>query len=855
MELYHERLKSRGRRPANIGFAVDVLLLFRPGIIRSIYHTPTLNPYDMLINYFKVGVRNILRYKVFSFINVFGLAIAMSVCLLVIQLLVDQYQYDSFHGEKDRVYRILSKRPYSDMPMASTPPSLASTLSEGYATVEEATSLIIGVGGDAVANNKSIELRGYFGDENFFNVFGFGLDAGDKSSALSSPQSIIISKKVAVALFRNEEALGKTVQFYDRELHYLKRGKDSPPVDWGTFTITGVFTDDIRKSHLKFDVLMSAATRKLLIADGKIAAGDGWDNAFNYVLVAKGKSEAALNETLNALFERKFKMVEEVKDFRLFAQALMSITPGIMVSQPPSFQLSMTMYYVLGFIALAIMLSASLNYTNLSTARALTRLKEIGIRKVTGAHRRDLVLQFLSESLITTFLSLFFAMLLLLLLRPAFSNLWLNRYLEIELTWHPMVFLYFLAFALIIGIVAGMYPALYLSRYQPIKAIKDNRFSGKGKLGMRKALSVVQFVVSLFFIVTSLLIYAQYKYFQRFDYGFKPDGIVNVSLQGNDFYRIAESLGSVTGVLSISASEYIPGTGRTSGRDIDNPEGGDPVNFRILAANETFIPNLGLKIIAGRNLSPSTDSISRSIVINETGARVLGFKDPADIIGATVMQTWEKEPLEIVGVVSDFWAVLPIGGDPLAPLFIQNTPQRFSYANIKIDPRNRGDVVAQLERLWKKADQLHPFKYDFYEADLHSTHEGIHDVVSIVGLLAFIAVVVACLGMLGMAMYTAERKRKEVGIRKVLGASGTAIVLLLSREFIMVLTIAICIGGPLSYFANKLWLETFRNRAPFTIDIIIDAVFILLILGLGVIASQSVRASSMNPVESLKTDG
>ena len=808
----------------------------------------------MLNNYLKVGLRNIIRYKVFSFINVFGLAIAMSVCLLVIQLLVDQYSYDSFHPNKDRVFRVLSQRPYSDMPMASTPPSLATTLSEGYATVDVATSLIIGVGGDAVTNSKSIEMRGFFGDENFFKVFGFGLDAGDKYSALSAPQSIVISRKVAKALFRDEEALGKTVQFYDRGLHYLKRGKDSAPVDWGTFTITGVFNDDTKKSHLKFDVLMSSATRKMLIADGKTGGDDGWDDAFNYVLVSEGKSEAALNETLNGLFERKFKMIEELKDFRLFAQPLTSITPGIMVNQPPSFQLSITMYYVIGFIAIAIILSASLNYTNLSMARALTRLKEIGIRKVTGAHRRDLILQFLSESLITTFLSLSIAILLLMFLRPAFASLWLNRYLEIELTWSPIVLLYFIAFALIIGIVAGMYPALHLSRYQPIKAIKNDRFSGVGKLGMRKTLSVIQFVVSLFFVVTSLLIYTQYEYFKRFDYGFKPDGIVNVSLQGNDFYRIAESLGSVVGVESISASEYVPGTGRTSGRDINNPQGGDPINFRILAANDAFIPTIGLKIIAGRNLSPSTDSISHSIVINETGARMLGFKNPADAVGATVIQTWEKVPLEVVGVVKDFWAALPIGGDPLAPLFIQNIPHNFSYANIKIDSRNTSETLAQLERLWKRADLLHPFKYDFYEEDLRSTHEGIHDVVSIVGLLAFIAVIVACLGMLGMAMYTAERKRKEVGIRKVLGANGTSIALLLSKEFVLVLFISICIGAPLSYFVNNIWLQVFRNRAPFTIDIVVDAVFILFALGLMVIGSQSIRASRVNPVESLKVE-
>ena len=337
-----------------------------------------------------------------------------------------------------------------------------------------------------------------------------------------------------------------------------------------------------------------------------------------------------------------------------------------------------------------------------------------------------------------------------------------------------------------------------------------------------------------------------------FDYGFKPQGIINVSLQGNDYYRMAESLGSVAGVTAISASEYVPGTGRTSGSDINNPKGGDPINFRILAANETFIPNLKLQIVAGRNLPPSTDSIGRNVVINETGARMLGFDTPAEIVGTTIIQTHQNEPLQVIGVVKDFWVALPIGGDPLAPLVIHNTPNKFSFANIRIDPRNTSETLAQLERLWKKADQLHPFKYDVYEDDLNSTHAGIHDVVSIVGLLAFIAVTIACLGMLGMAMYTAERKRKEVSIRKVLGAGSRSIAVLLSKEFIVVLSIAICIGAPLSYFANNAWLQIFRNRAPFTVDIVINAVLILLSLGLFVIGSQTVKASRANPVENLK---
>jgi len=286
--------------------------------------------------------------------------------------------------------------------------------------------------------------------------------------------------------------------------------------------------------------------------------------------------------------------------------------------------------------------------------------------------------------------------------------------------------------------------------------------------------------------------------------------------------------------------------------ELDNPKGGDPIGFRHLAANEGFIDNLGLTMIAGRNLPPSSDSISRYVVLNETGARRLGYENPADAVGATVVQSWNHEPFEVVGVVKDFWVKLPIGGDPLDPLFIQNLPHQFSYANVRIIADHPEEVLSKLERIWKQLDPLHPFKYQYYEDVLDSTHAGIYDVVSIVGFLAFIAITIACLGMLGIATYTVEKRRREVGIRRVLGAEQRSIVLLLSKEFIWVLGIAVCIGGPLSYFINNLWLQVFPTRAPFGWGIITSSVGILLALGLLVIGSQSWSAARTNPLDAIR---
>jgi putative ABC transport system permease protein len=815
---------------------------------------PIQNSIDMFRNYFKTGIRNLLKYKTFSFINIFGLAIAMSVCMLVILMLADEKSYDQFHSNKHRIFRILSERPYSSRPFASTPPTLAETFRNDYAVVEKATSLVIGVGGDAVSDYSTAEMRGFFADENFLQVFDYELEHGDKDQSLDAPNSIILTHSLSQKLFRNDNPVGQTIEFFDRGLHYLRAGKDSPPVSWGRFTITGVIADKKYKSHLKFDALVSSSSQKHLTGVNYADDPDSWDKSFTYVLLREGKTIDELNSALSDLFKRRYSNVESLKGFRVTAQPLMKINPGIMVNQPPSFQLPIEFFYFLGFIAFAILLSACLNYTNLSTARALTRAKEIGVRKVTGAHRRDLVVQFISESVVTSFLALFLATLLLIVIKPAFTGLWLNRYLNFDLDYNMSVYFIFGAFALVLGILAGLYPAVHLSAFQPVRAIKNSGNVPAGKLSLRKILSVSQFVISLFFVITSIVIYAQFKYFMNFQYGFNPTNIVNIELQGNSFNKISQVFSSVPGIADISASEYVPGTGRTSGMDIFKPGTQETVNFRLLSVNETFAGNLELDFVAGRNLPLATDSSGQYIVINETAVKAMGFASPESIVGQVLIQPWKNESLEVVGVVKDFWLRLPIGGDPIEPAFMRYQEKNFSFANVKISSSDIPATIKRLEDKWNIVDSSHPFKYQFYENELASTHAGIFDVVSIIGFLAFIAITIACLGMLGMATYTAERKRKEVGIRKVLGAQTLSIAFLLSRDFLKILAIAILIGAPLAWFINNLWLQNFANRAEFGFGTVFLGTLILLALGLITIGSQTISVSKTNPVETLKSE-
>ena len=653
MELYQERVKEFGKRKADRKFIVDVLLLFRPGIIRPAEGYTRLNHYDMFRNYFKVGIRNILKYKVFSFINVFGLAIAMSVCMLIILMLADQNRYDAFHLKKDRIYRIVSDYEGSRQPYATSPYPVANALKTDYPIVEEATTLMPGVGGDATYLQKVADMRGYFADPSFFDVFSFELDKGDKGSALRQPNSMVISSEMARQLFGDENAVGNTVQFADRQLSFPLRfdGHGSPPVSWGSFTITGVIDETKYKSHLVFDVLVSSSSLPALYAEKKIEDfTNNWEwffRAYTYVLLDEVKAKEDLSLALNDLVAHKYANLQSdrTKGFKLAAQNLEDVQLRL-AGNDTSNRLPLLGYYFLSFLAMVIMISACLNYTNLSIARALTRAKEIGVRKVTGANRKNLLFQFLSESIITALLALAMAIVLLLFIAPAFKGLWVNQYLNFELPSMLSVYLIFIGFALLIGIVAGVYPALYLSKYQPIQALKNLNNMSPGKLGMRKALGISQFVISLFFITTSILVYNQFKHFLAFDYGFNSRNIVNVELQGIDYRKLSNELSAVPGVTTISACDIIPATGTNNNKQLKKA-GSDREyeDIGVLKTDENFIHTLDIKLIAGRNLPLAGTASDRFILVNEAMIKKLGYQNPSEIIGEVFEDKWSKELL------------------------------------------------------------------------------------------------------------------------------------------------------------------------------------------------------------------
>lgn len=861
IELYEERIEELGKRKADRMFKKDVLLLFRKDIIKPSDGTYRINSYGMFKNYFKVGIRNILKYKMFSFINVFGLAVAMSVCMLIILMLADQKSYDEFHENKDMVYRIVGTPIKGSMPYATVPMPIAATLEEEFPIIDEAIFVRRGLGGDATFNQKKVELRGYFSDNGFFSVFSFPMIHGDPTTALSTPNSIVISSEKAYQLFNTENPIGKRITFEDRGLSMLDFDGDRPAVDLGEFTVVGVIDMSKVKTHLDFDAIASSASLPLLYKKDLLGdVSNDWEyywSGYSYVKLKPQVTAASLEAALNTIAKNKYLEsneleTEEIREFQFTGQSLRDITPGILINNEASFRLPEVAYYILSLLALVIMVMACLNYTSLSIARSLTRMKEIGVRKVTGATRSNLIYQFLTESIITVMLALVVASLLLYFTKEAFMDLWFNKYLNFELSSSLPVYLIFVAFAFFIGLIAGTYPALFLSKRQPVFALKTHGVP-TGKWGMQKVLNVSQFVVSLVFIVTSMVIYNQFKHYTEFEYGFNSENLLNIPLQSNDYDMLSNELSSVAGVTQISACDYIPATGTTNIVELQNPnEELDPFIFLMFNVDQQFMSNLDLELIAGQDFSSAQEE-GRYVLINESAVEKLGYETPQDAIG----QLWKKvndQSVQIIGVVKNFRASLLINGDNIRPMMLANNSNKFNYLNVRISEGNPMATIAQIQQKWKALDPVHEFEYEFYDNELANTNLAIFDIVSIIGYISFLAILIACLGMLGMATYATERRTKEVGIRKVLGAAELKIVLILSKSFLKLLVVSILIAAPLSYFINSFWLDNLPNRVDFGFGTVVIGSLLMLGLGLLTIGSQTLRAARQNPVESLKDE-
>jgi putative ABC transport system permease protein len=812
----------------------------------------------MLLNYLKVGFRNILRHKTFSLINIFGLAAAMSVCMLIITVIADQKGYDRWQLNGDRTYRIQTiSRNGGRMRTATSALPLAEALRIGYTGIEAAAGITRGIGGDILYKHRIASGGGYFADGNLFRVMDFRLERGDVRTALDKPFSMVIADDLAAQLFPDEDPIGKTIKFDNTGL--LPGGPESGNIEtnYGQFLITGVLKPNPGKTTLPFKLLASLSTMPALAKDTLLSyTPNDWNGVWNnytYVRMEKGRSKGDLQNILNNISRKQYPKGHDIP-FEFQATALTDLMPADPIANPTNISMPRIVLVILSVLCLVVMLSACLNYTNLSIARMLTRTKEVGIRKVAGATRRQVFLQFISEAIFMSLLSLLLSLLMLLAFQRMFSALWLNRFFHISFRYSPGLFGVFLGFSVAVGFLAGLLPSIYISLFNPVHILKGlNSVPLFKRLTLRKVLLVVQFSVSLVFIISTSLIYLQGRHVLNFDYGFDKENVVDIKLYKEDNYnRFLQAIAANRSIRAVSACSFLPATGTNMSEMVHKAaDKTDSLQANYIDIDAACLQVWGLQLVAGRNLPAiPADKEDHAVLINERMAARLKYPSPKQAIGNHLIVGGNDA--EIVGVVKDFQFLEVMRG--IEPLMLRNRKSEFGYASIRLQGNDLPGALAFLQDTWKKVNPSTKFEYQFLDQQLLTTHSLMSDTAGVLGVLALLALIISCLGLLGMATYTAETRRKEIGVRRVLGSGVSQVIFLLSRGYIILLTIAVLIAVPLAIILNNLWLQFFVSRVSIDPWMLGIDIAMLALISFLIVFSQAWKVSTANPVESLRAE-
>ena len=803
----------------------------------------------MIKNIFLTSLRNIFRHPVFSSINVFGLAVSMSLGLLIILIIKEQYAFDNFHKDAERIYRINTKAIRTgggSENYASSPYAMGTAFRDGYSFAESVVRINSQLNGDAEYNNVTVQVHGFFADPSFLDVFNFKLEKGNPSSALNEPDGVVLTPDAAKKIFGNADPLEKIVNF---------KG-------YGNFTVKGVFEKLPGKTHFDFEAIASSNALPLLEKQKAVMESlSNWNNYYTGYVYVKLKPGVNLKEVKSALAEisRKNytgrKLETRDKAYEFYLQPLNKISPGPILSNNMGRALPELVLLFLGILAFVILLMAGLNYTNLMIAKSLKRSREIGVRKVMGASRWQVFAQFVGESIVFALFSLIASYILLQFLKSAFLQLHLVQEFSIGLNEDVWVYGYFILFAIAIGLFAGLLPAGYLSGFKPVLVLKDMMSKkGGGRQWLRKGLMVVQFTLSMVFIAAVLMIFFQMRYLLKADYGINDKNILNVRLQGNDYNKLAAEIQSIPGVKMIGAVSHSLGTFQDYSDDYKRKATDASFVMRDFRADANFISNLQIKFVAGRNFSAGLSKDKESeVIINEKALSLFGFKNADEAISQQIYAA-DSTALNIVGVVNDFH-FRPMNYE-IGPLAFRYRPADFQQMSIAFEPDSKNRLIAALSPIWKKMDPVHPLQSNLMRNGIDEAYEasGFTDILKIMQYISFLSIALACLGMLGMVMYNTQLRTKEVSVRKVMGASVKDVTVLLSRSFMWLIGIGILIGMPLSYLLGNLFLQNFAYKISYGIWLVGAGVLITGLLGLITICSQTIKVALSNPVKSLRTE-
>jgi putative ABC transport system permease protein len=800
----------------------------------------------MLQNYLKIALRSLLRQKSYSAINIVGLAVGLACTLLIGVHIADDLSFDRFHTKGDRIVRFVVASEKSQMPEMSAPAwadALKENISQIEATVrfyEDYTEKLMSVG-----ETKFYEKDLKFADPNVFDVFDFPLVQGNPQTALTEPYTIVLSESAAKRYFGNENPMGKTIR------HDNKRD----------LKVTGVMRDIPSNSHLQCSMLGSMETvkRDFSMPDG--FKSFFWSPFRTYLLLHKNASVQDIKPLLQ-------KVKEQVMDKDI------PVTPDVQPLREIHLvqEGALKSVYFLVAVALVILFIACINYTNLATARSLTRIREVGVRKTLGASRHQLATQFFGETLMLTAAAFAVALALAELASPLFSELTGKKVSLFSGRGVNTGFVALGAFAvfLLVSFGAGFYPALFLSRFSPsgiLRGITNVAASGKTSKGrIRAALVVAQFTLSVVMIVATLVVQAQLSFIQTKELGFNREQVVLLQMRGEDDYKAMETLKqafrNVQGVLGASISNAVPGKSNVMTRmPIEFkylPSGDKDPNIKWLCIDESFLPMYRIPVVEGRNLNASESDEQGAFLLNEAAVRKLKWEQNplGREIGYSVGEqstNWHIEKHgRVVGVVKDFH----VGTlhREIEPLLIHVYKQFSGTISVKLQNGDPSASLAALEAAWKRVVPNRPFEYTFLDDDFNAVYKREMRLRSIVGVFAGLAIFVSCLGLLGLAAFTTEQRTKEIGIRKVLGASVASIITLLSTDFLKLVVVAVILATPLAYWAAGKWLQDFAYRVELQWWLFALAGASAVVIAFITVASQAWRAARANPVNALRSE-
>jgi putative ABC transport system permease protein len=809
----------------------------------------------MFFNYLKTAFRNLLRHRFFSAINIFGLAIAMCICMTLIMLVADQLSYDRYNTNADRIFRVTTKDlDENGKLMLENPWSAASSmpvgpeLVENHAGIKDAVRLRRGFGNGWLSfenQDVNIPLGGFFADGNALEFFQYELQYGDAKTALQDPFTVVLTRAAANKLFKEENPVGQTIKVGDV----------------GLYTVTGVLKDTKKKSHIVFEGLASMASAKSLEESGKLPKifgswADYWQG-WTYVMVEDGKSQQDLQRELDQLYKQHIGSIAKPGVHKMIfgTQPLLSITPGEFNNNSIGPQLPGEIIYFLGSLALVILLTSCFNFTNLSIARSLTRAREIGVRKVTGAARWQIFIQFISESVVVACVSLILAIALMGAMKPMLLQLNFAQAFHWDLHSDVMVYSIFILFALVVGVMAGFFPAVVLSGFQPIAVLKNlSNVKLFSRMGMRKVLLISQFTLSLFFIVTAILIYQQLNLFTHQNHGFNLNNNIMVKLNGTSSQNLKNELQKYSNITSVSAASHVPAAGTTYGAGIKYKlEDPDMINADYFFVDEDYHKNMELQILAGDFFKTEQGESNKNfVVINEAALQKLKFESARDAIGEPIVFMNDSSSRVVKAVVANYNHRNLISA--ITPMLLLYQPTEISVLQVAY----AGDytrAATSIEKAWVAVNPGLKVDYMEVKSEINKYYELIFgDLGKVLSFISFLAIMISCLGLLGMATYATETRMKEISIRKVLGSGSIALVVLLSKGFLKMLGLAILIGVPLAYFVNNFWLELMAYHTTISFKVIGISVLILVFFGAITIGSQTVRATFVKPVQNLKSE-